>query len=255
MFRTLRHLRRPLAWLQTSLALSMAATSVHAVTFLTEENPPYNFTQAGKPAGVATEIVTEMARRAGVPMVIRVLNWDDAYQRAQADKDTCLYSTARLENRENLFQWVGELAVNKWALFGRSDFNKPIKALADLRPFKIGGVAADAKLEFLRSNAITNIREVVRDDQNPPRLFLKPDHPNYIDLWVTGYYSAGDIAAAAKAGPIKFVRLIREQPLWLACSPRTTKEQVKKLSDALESIQKDGTQKRLIDAIEKRVAR
>ena len=90
---------------------------------------------------------------------------------------------------------------------------------------------------------------------NPPRLYLKPGDPNHIDLWITGYYSAGDIATAAKAGPVKLVRVIREQPLWLACSPRTSKEQVKKLADALASMQKDGSHKRSIDAMEKRVAR
>ena len=227
----------------------------HALTFLTEENPPYNFTQAGQPVGLSTEIVTEATKRAGVSMQVVSIEWDEAYRRGQADKDSCLFSVARLENRENLFQWGGEIALNKWAVFGRGDFNKPVKALADLRPFKIGGVVTDAKVDYLKANAVTNIKEVVRDESNPPRLFLKPEDANYIDLWATGYYAAGTIAAAAKAGPIKLVYVFREQSLWLACSPRTAKDVVKKLSDAMASMKKDGTQKRLIDAMEKRVTR
>ena len=235
--------------------LGTIALPASAITFLTEENPPYNHTQGGKPAGLSTQIVTEAAKRAGVASDIKFLDWEEAYQRGQADKDSCLFSVARLENRENLFQWVGEIAVNKWAVFGRNDFNKPIKTIADLRPFKIGGVATDAKVEMLRNSAVTNVLEVVRDDQNPPRLFLKQDDPNRIDLWVTGYYAAGSVAASAKAGPVKLVYVLREQPLWLACSPRTGKDVVKKLSDAIAAIKKDGTHKRLIDAIEKTVAR
>ena len=239
------------------LGMLLAANTLPAaaVTFLTEENPPYNFRQSGKPAGLSTTIILDAAKRAGVPADIQFLDWEDAYRRAQADKETCLYSVARLENRENLFQWVSEIAVNKWAVFGRSDFNKPVKAIADLRPFKIGGVATDAKVEMLRNSAVTNVLEVVRDEMNPPRLFLKQDDPNRIDLWVTGYYSAGTVAAAAKAGPIKLVYVLREQALWLACSPRTGKDVVKKLSDAITAMKKDGTHKRLIDAMEKTVAR
>lgn len=236
-------------------ALPTAALPAGALTFLTEENLPYNYTQGGRPAGLSTDIVTEAAKRASVSMSIQSLAWDEAYRRGQADKDSCLYSVARLENRENLFQWVGEIAVNKWAVFGRGDFAKQVKKVSDLRPYKIGGVATDAKIEFLRSNAVTNIREVVRDEQNPPRLFLKPDDPNFIDLWVTGYYAAGPIAETAKSGPIKLVLVIREQPLWLACSPRTGKDVVKGLTDALNAMKRDGTHKRMIEAMEKRVAR
>lgn len=248
------HLPHALSRVVLLAATAIAAAPLHALTFLTEDNPPFSFADKGKPvAGVSTEIVNEMARRAGLPADIKVMDWDEAYARAQADKDTCLYSTARLENRENQFQWVGELVVNKWAVFGRSDFARPIKTLNDLKPLKIGGVVQDARAEFLKSRAITNIREVVRDEQNPPRLFLKPEDPNYIDLWVTGYYSGNEIAQKAKVGAVRMVYMFRETPLWLACSPRTDKGDIKKLSDALATMNKDGSRKRIIDAIEKRV--
>jgi polar amino acid transport system substrate-binding protein len=232
-------------------SLALLPLSAHALIFLTEENPPFNFTAAGKVTGASTEIVTEMAKRAGVRADIRALAWDAAYLRAQADRDTCLYSTSRLENRERLFQWVGPIGVNKWALFGRENFSRPIKSVADLRLLKIGGVEADAKVEFLKANAVTNIKEVARDDQNPPRLFLKPDHPNYIDLWVAGYYSGLPTAQRAKAGPVKLVYMLREQELWVACSPRTDKAVVKQLVDALAAMEKEGVIKRVAESLEK----
>lgn len=80
----------------------LASPSVQSVTLLTEENPP-NYTETGKLTGIATEIVLETVRWSGLPMKIEVLPWDDAYQRAQAQRDTCLLATARLENRERLF--------------------------------------------------------------------------------------------------------------------------------------------------------
>ena len=134
--------------------LSGVATPLHALVFLTEENPPFNYAASGKAAGISTEIVTEMARRAGIPAQFSVMKWEEAYQRAQADKDVCVYSIARLENRENQLRWVGEL--------------------------------------------------------------------------------------------------VREAPLWLACNPRVGKDDIAKLASALAAMNKDGSRKRLLDALEKR---
>jgi polar amino acid transport system substrate-binding protein len=234
-----------------SVALAFCSFPVQGVTFLTEENPPFNYTEAGKPAGMSTEIVVEAARRAGVAADIRPMAWQAAYEQAQAAKDTCIYSISRLENRERLFAWVAEIGVNKWSVFGKDDFAKPVKALTDLRPFKIGGISADSKVEFLRANAVTNIKEVSDDAINPPRLFLDPSHPDHIDLWVTGEYSAKAIAAKAKAGPIKLVYAVRQEPLWLACSPRTDRETLKRLAAALDAMAKDGTQQRITARYEK----
>ncbi len=248
---------RPLLRSLVALAavVSCAALPARALTLVTEENAPINYTDAGRPAGMSTEVVLEMARRAGIPVQVESLPWDKAFQRGQADRDTCLYSVARLENRENLFAWVGQIGVNRWAVFGKSDFSRRIRALADLRPLKIGGVYADAKVEFLKANAVTNIKEVRRDEQNPPRLFLQPEDPDRIDLWVTGYYAAPRVASVAKAGAVKLVYVLHEEPLWLACSPLTGKDTVRKLTDALVSMRNDGSVKRIFDAYESKATR
>ncbi len=232
----------------------VAAAPAHALTLLTEENPPFNFTEGGKLTGIATDIVNEMAKRAAVPLQTRVQTWESAYQSAQADKDTCLFATARLENRERLFQWVGPLASNRWAMFGKSDFAVPVKGFADMRRLKIGGIESDAKVEYLMTKGVTNFRLYASDAQIPPRLMLKKDDPNHIDLWVTGVFSAKSVAAAAKVKNLKQVFVVREEDLYLACSPRTAKADVKKLADALAAMVKDGFVKKTTETYEKRFA-
>jgi polar amino acid transport system substrate-binding protein len=232
--------------------IAMASAPAQALTLLTEENPPFNYTVGGKPTGLATDIVAEMARRAGIATQTRVLDWEAAYTTAQADKDTCVYATARLENRERLFQWIGPLASNRWAMFGKSDFAAPVKGFADMRRLKIGGVESDAKVDYLMTKGVTNFRLYGSDAQIPPKLLLKKDDPNYIDLWVTGYFSAKSVAAAAKVKDIKMVFIVREEELYLACSPRTAKADVKKLSDALAAMVKEGFVKKTTDAYETR---
>jgi polar amino acid transport system substrate-binding protein len=233
-------------------AASLAAPSAQALTFLTEENPPFNYRESGKLTGLSTEVVTELARRAGLSPAFEVLPWEEAYRRAQAKKDTCLYSTARVEIRERVFRWVGPVAVNKWAFFARGDFSKPVRSLEDARSLKVGAVERDAKVELLSANAVTNILTVDDDVKNPPRLLLKREDPDHIDLWATGYYSGKGIAARARVPGVKAVYVFSEQPLYLACGTQTPAAVTDRLSAALEAMKKDGTLARITAGYETR---
>jgi polar amino acid transport system substrate-binding protein len=232
------------------------ASSAPAVTlsFLTEENPPFNYTENGAVVGSATEIVRQLSKRSGHPAAIEMLPWDEAYVLAQAEKNTCIFATARLENRERLFLWVGPLGNNLWALYAKSDFAVPIRALKDLAPYRIGAVARDAKGEFLRENAITNLKLVRDDRDNPPRLLLPSDNPDHIDLWITTLYAGKSIAKAARVADVKLVFIAAEQPLYLACNPQTDRGVVKALSDALETLRADGTLARINALYDKKFA-
>lgn len=234
-------------------ACALVSPASGALTFLTEENPPFNYTDKGVLTGAATEIVREMANRAGFPFKTEVMPWDTAYVRAQAEKNMCLYSTARLENRERIFLWVGPIATNYWAVFGKGDFGVPVKTLKDLSPYRIGAVSRDAKGDFLRDNGVTNLRLVRDDRDNPARLLLPPDDPNHIDLWITGLYAGQVIAGAAKVAPVKVVMLAAEQPLFVACNSQTDRATVKALADALDAMRADGTLAKITAAWEKKL--
>lgn len=236
-------------------ALVLVSQPVKAVTLLTEENPPFNYTASGKLTGIATEIVLETVGRTGLPMKVEVLPWDVAYRRAQAERETCLFATARLENRERLFAWIGPLASNFWAVYARSDFSIPIRALEDLKAWRIGGVVSDAKVEYLRENAVTNIKAVPEDRFNPPRLLLPPDDPQRIDLWITGLHAARDVARSAGVSNVKLVFIVREIPVYLACSPQTSAATLKALADAFEKVRAEGIPARVYAAYEKKFER
>jgi polar amino acid transport system substrate-binding protein len=222
------------------LAAACMPVATYALTLLTEENPPFNYTANGKLTGLMTQLVVETVKRANVPYTIEVLPWNRAYTRAQAEKDTCLFATARLDSREKLFNWVGPYTNNLWAVYGRGSFAGSVRLLSDLKPYRIGAVVNDAKVEYLKENGVTNIKQVIDDRMNPPRLLLPAEDPNRIDLWVTGYYGEREVARAAKVSDVKLVFIVREIPLYLACSPLTSKPVVQALSEAVEKMRADG---------------
>ena len=238
--------------LLAAIVAGAAAPRAAPLALLTEENPPFNYTDKGKLEGIAADVVREMATRAGVPAKFEVLAGNKAFVRAQADRDTCFFATPRYENRERLFSWVGPIATNLWAVFGRGDFAPSIRTLKDLAPYRIGAVARDPKVEFLRDNGVQDVR-VFRDDaQNPQRLFLARENPDHIDLWITDLYSGRAVAKAAKVADVKLVFIAGEERLFLACSPQTDPRIVKALADALETMKADGSFKRIAAEYEKR---
>lgn len=232
--------------------LLITAQPALALKVLTEENPPLNYTENKKLTGMATEVVQEMGKRAKMKLDFEVMAWNKAYEKAQADKETCLYSTARLPNRENAFKWVGPIAVNKWGLFALGGFKQEIKSLNDAKPFRIGGVARDAKTEFLKQWGVTNIFEVEDDRLNPGKLTLNRKETGKIDLWITSVASANQVAARAKVPGVKLVYLAREEESYLACSPRTSADTLKALAGALDGMKKDGAYSKIIKAYESR---
>jgi len=225
-----------------SLALALAgAAQAATLTLLTDENPPFSFQDGKNVAGVATEVVREMAKRAGVDISITVADLSESYSSTQAATDTCLYALARAPDREALFKWVGPLVSNKWAVFGKADFNEPVRSLYEMKKFRIAAESFDGRIDYLRQNGFNGILQDDVDTRNPPRLFLKKEDANYADLWLTGIYSAKKRAAAAKVPELKLVYTLRDIPLYLACSAVTQKALIEKLTTALEAMKKDGS--------------
>ncbi len=215
-----------------------------ALTLLTEENPPLNFTRDGKAAGTSTLVVREAARRAGQSADVRVVPWNDGYAEARSNPDVCLFSTVRTPQRYKLFQWVGPINRGVWSLFGRAGFPGQPQRVDDLKQYRIG-VVSDARAVYLRERGFENLVLAERDEQIPMRLVTDPGE-NGVDLWMT--QNSGAVETARKAG-VKDIKVvfsgIMSQDYWLACHLQMPAETVRALRAALAEMRKDGTLQKL----------
>ncbi|MEJ2641057.1 MAG: transporter substrate-binding domain-containing protein [Desulfosarcinaceae bacterium] len=128
------------------LILILAApVSAVELTILTEEYPPFNYSQEGKITGVSTEVVQHVMAATGYEYTIKSLPWSEAYEKAQKEKNTLIYSISRRKKREPLFKWIGVLTPTTYsvkALASRKDIK--IDKLEDMKKYKIGTNADDA---------------------------------------------------------------------------------------------------------------
>jgi polar amino acid transport system substrate-binding protein len=224
----------PLAVLLLSSLL--AGGQAVALTFTTEDAPPFNFTEDGGKtiAGSGTEIVNEMLKRTGIQASISLYPWERAYRMGLEEADTCVYSTTRTEAREPLFKWVGPLASNNWTLFAKEGSSIALASLEDAKAYKIGGYQGDAVAVYLKENGF-KVEETTSDPQNVMKL-----DAGRIELWAAGNHG-GPFLAAKQGVKVKPLISFKETELYLACNKGIADELIAKMNEAIQAIHADGT--------------
>lgn len=240
--RILARLRHPFALLLIAL-VPFTAHSEERLHIYTENYPPYNFPTNGKGfahnrddiSGLCTDMVKAMMANVKYDYVMKLRAWSWAYKWVQERPDHGLFCTARTDQREDQFQWVGPLASIKWTLFAAPDSNITLSSLEDARKYKIAGYKGDVMSDFLAEKGFDMVMSM-SGDQNPRRLSL-----GQVDLWVTDGL-VGPLVAKEKYGieGLKPVLVFRETPMYLAVSNGTDPKIVADLQRGLDRARESG---------------
>lgn len=228
----------------TAILLFIGVSSpAYGLDILTEEFPPYNFTKDGKVSGVSTEIVREILKRIDHPDNIKVHSWALAYKLIQKKDNIVLYSTVRSKSRENLFKWVGPIAINKEVFFSKKGSGILIKSLDDARKVKSIGVHSHDYAElFLKEKGFNNL-DIVHD----PELNSRKLAAGRIKLWmineIVGVFLAKEAGVIEK---IEKVYEIKTEELYLAFSRKIPDAVIEKWQKKLEEIKSDGSYDRIL---------
>lgn len=225
------------------LALMPAAVAGDKLYIYTENYPPYNASttgqgfahNAGDISGICSDMVKEMMARVDYDYVMKMRDWSLAYNRVQGRENHALFCTARTDEREDQFQWVGPLAPIKWTLFAAPDSDIEISSLEEARQYTIAGYKGDVMSDYLMGEGFEVITGV-SGEQNPRRLTL-----GQADLWVTDGL-VGPLVAEEAHGitGLRPVLVFRETPMYLAVSNATDPGVVEDLQQGLDEARESG---------------
>ena len=236
------------------IAAAPTAAVAQTINLLTEDAYPFQYLEDKKMSGMAVEVVTEAFKRAGVSHKDEMLSWKDAYDRAQVYPNTCIYSTARTENRENVFKWIGPIVENKWAAFARKGFKGSLSRPEDFADYRVGVLQGDAKERYLKDLRVTFRVPEADDARNPSKLTLNRTEPDKIDLWITGYYSGAHIAAKAGVKDVVPVWVFQSSENYLACNLSLPQATAEKLQRAIDAMKRDGSHAAILARYEAKIA-
>ncbi|WP_186649301.1 substrate-binding periplasmic protein [Fluviispira vulneris] len=223
--------------------LSLNAIAADKIALVTEDYPPFNMEEGGKIIGSSTDIITTALKKANIEFTLALMPWIKAYQMGLDEKNTAVYSTSRIPEREALFKWVGPIAQNSWVFFAKSGSKIKISSLEDAKKHTVGGYTGDAKVLFLLKEGFVegkNLLLASNETQNAIKL-----QTDKIDLWASGSDLAPWISKKENAGKITPVFTFKKVEMYAAFNKNTDDSIIKKLNDIIASMRKSGEIKKI----------
>ena len=118
------------------------AAQLHVVT---EVLPPLQYINPqGIQAGFSHDIVTALLKESGLSYEISFFPWARAYKLAQYSKNTCVYSLARLPERERLFHWITPLLETNSVMFGLKKKGITLENIEQAKAYNVAVIRDDA---------------------------------------------------------------------------------------------------------------
>ncbi len=222
----------------------MQGSSEVNITMITEDFPPLNFIQEGQLRGPAVEIVQELGTRVDMTFDILVRPWARGYATTVNTANTCLFSTAKTEEREAVFAWVGPLAEKKYAFYAPKGTSITINSMKDAQHYTIGVQRGGVNEQYLTSQGFTKLTGVTKPIQNLERL-LK----GRIDLWYTSSSTIAELCRKLHIQPhdVEAVYVSQKIMLYIACNKDTPAHVLQRLQRTYEALSEDGTVRELFE--------
>lgn len=210
------------------------------ILFLTEDLYPFNYADSnGTLQGQSVEVARELHRRLNCSTRIELHPWGVAYQMAQDSPGTAIFSTARNEEREEKFEWVGPIGSWEFILYTRNDSGIRLESLEAARNAgQIAVVAGDARHTFLVDRNFTNIRTYSTDEECLGALL---NHT--VSLWVGSSATTPGMLqryGVPEGDVVPSYSLLRSD-LYIAFHRDTPPATIRSYQHALDAMKADGT--------------
>lgn len=134
-----------------SPSTSIAQSNQTTINITTEYLYPLNIADkdGGAIYGQSADKVHELFKRSQLPYQMKMMSWNRALELARKNVDTCVFSTARIKERETSFQWIGPIATGNWAIFGNPDKLGKVTRLEEIKQSKIGTEVGNVSVAYL----------------------------------------------------------------------------------------------------------
>ncbi|MGG5871182.1 substrate-binding periplasmic protein [Pseudomonas peli] len=223
------------------LLVSLLCVSVQAqpLRLYTEEYPPINFSENGKPTGLATEVVQAIMLRTGQNAPINVVPWARGYQQALTRPNTGLFVTMRTREREELFKWVGPLTRSVASFYALRSSFLSIKSLEEAREYGEIAVPRDwYSHQRLQALGFTNLTPVTGPAQVVSMLKRGRIKLMVLDnLTLSTLLAQGDI----KVDEVQLLFEFVHSDSYIAFSPDTDDALIARWQRELDDMKSDGS--------------
>jgi polar amino acid transport system substrate-binding protein len=216
------------------------------IEIVTEELPPYQFTDFGKVTGVSTQIVRAVLDRLGIEGDFAVLPWPRAVRMAESQPNVLIYSIVRDAARESRFKWAGVVAEGRNYLYCLAGRDIRLTSLDDAKKLVVGTVIGDFREDYLLRQGF--VEGLNLDSATSNRLNYAKLKSGRTDLWISDRFAMAYEVRAAGDDPMRTVKPVLEitdptvnPTAEMAFGLKTEDGVVDAFREALEGLKADGT--------------
>lgn len=222
--------------------------SATELTILTEHLAPYQIVSEGSIKGLSTEIVTATLQQSQYKYDIVAYPWAMSYRRAKTEKNTCIYSLARIPVRESAFKWVGHITSGTISLYSLSSRQIFISTVEEAKNYNIAVIRDDVTHHFLLTKGFIENENLYVVNQYEALLKLLELPSRNIDLVVLNddmlKHRVKSLAEMLKYRPVFPLKELALN-FHLACSLNTDKKVIDNLIDAMKVLEHRGVFKKI----------
>ncbi|RMD01970.1 hypothetical protein EAY64_00775 [Aquitalea palustris] len=236
--------------LTLGLALHVGTAQAAAITIACEDNlPPFSSGPSGQEHGIVVEIIRQITQDLGLSDAIHLFPWSRVYAMGQNQPNTLVCAMARTPERENLFQWVGEVIHSPPVLLMLADNRQHLPTdgrLDDYRRYTIGVLRGSYQEKYLLAHGFTALEPFASYTQGYQML-----RAGRIDLWAANQLTAISTVRQLQDDPARLLQtafVFRELPqgMSMAFSLGTPRATVDAFRKALEAIKRDGRYQKIL---------
>ena len=149
---------------------------LNEIQFLTDESPPYSFTEGDKLQGISVDLLTLASEKSNSPIsidMIKLLPWPRAYRTTLNNNNSVIFPTTKTDERSPLFQWVGPISNTRIVAIAKRASAIKIDNMDDLKKHNIIVIRDDIGDHLLIAGGVAdkNIRRATNVDSMIKMLF------------------------------------------------------------------------------------
>ncbi len=224
------------------------AQDLNSITWVTEEYPPFNYSQDGVATGITVDLLLEIWKRAGVNKTakdIKVWPWSRGYEMTKKKTGLCLFGMTVTEPRKDLFKFVSPIPAGAGnVIIAKKSKNMKIDGVDQLKNYNIGVILKDIGEQLLLDRGI-NAKDL--DHCNTTDCLIKKLEKDRVDAISYSYEST--VYHMKQLGidhtQYEIVYFLMEDHIGYAFHKDTDPAIIETLQKALDEIRKDGTGKKI----------
>jgi polar amino acid transport system substrate-binding protein len=217
---------------------SSYAADFASLNIMTEEFPPFNYSNKGQPSGRSVELLINASAAVDSPITrnkINIVTWARAYQTALSGPNVMLFSTTRTAQREEFFKWAGPVGQNRTVVWAKKSS----------RTGKIEDMSTiDKKIVVIRDDVDDQTLVKVNTPSNMIARVSKPDAAakmlasGRVDLWAYNELTAIEILTrnGENMGDYEIAHVLSSSDLYFAFSKDVDDSVVQLLQKGIDMV-------------------